>query len=171
MPPLRPLSLLVLTLGCGPDPRQTEAQRYVEAMSGAFAENAALARSTLELAEQVRGDKLDEEGAATTLEKEILPRARALATRARGVSPTTPALQRAHVAVVEAWSARADAYADLARAWHSGDLATFDQAANANRAASEDAADGLEDINAELSRYALHIDPYPSPPAATPARP
>ncbi len=168
MPPLRSLSLLALALGCGPDPRQTEAQRYVEAMSGAFAENAAMARRTMELTEQVRGGKLDQASAAKVIEAEILPKSRAIESRARGVTPTTPALQRAHQEILEAWSDRSDAYADLARAWHSGDLATFDAAVTTTIEASEQAAEGLGDVNAELSRYGLDIDPFPASASASP---
>jgi len=160
MPHPRDLLLLVWTAGCGPDPRQLEAQRYAEAMGRAASDNAALARSTLELAEKLRKQSIDADAAAGALETDMLPRARALASRARGVMPTTAGLQPGHQQIVEAWSERADAYADLARAWRAGDVPAFAAAEKANRAASDEAAEGVLAVNAELSRYGLTIDPW-----------
>ena len=160
MPHPRHLLLLVWGLGCGPDPRQIEAQRYAEAMGRAAAENAALSRSTLELAEKLEKKSIDAGTAASSLESDMLPRARALASRARAVIPTTPELQRGHQQIVEGWSERADAYADLARAWRAGDAAAFGEAEKANREASDEAAEGVVTVNAELSRYGLTIDPW-----------
>lgn len=168
MPLLRPALALALTLGCGPDPRQTEAQRYVESMGSVVAENAALARRTMELAEGIQKRTLDAPAAAKALESEVLPRARLLESRARAVMPTTPALAAGHQQLVDGWSARADAYADLARAWHASDLSAFDAATRANREASDEAAEGLEAINGELAHYGLEIDPFPSGGAKAP---
>lgn len=171
MPLPRAVALLAFTLACGPDPREAEAREYVELMTPAVAENAALARRSLELAGQLQKKAVTADAAARVIETEVLPEVREVETAARGVLAGSDGLQRAHHRLLDAWSARADAIADLARTWHAGDVSGFDAATKAERAASEAEAAGFREINLELSRYGLSLDPYPSASAAASSAP
>ena len=158
MPVLRSRLILALTLGaCQPSPRQEDAAAYAARMAPVFTQDEAVSRQVLELAEQVRAGKLDASGLAARVEQEILPAARQVASAARAVTPATPALSEPHRRLVESWTARSDAYADLTRAFHAGDLTAFDAASKADLQARDAAAAARNELTQELSRWNLPL--------------
>lgn len=163
MPPLRPTGLLLALVACGPSAGQVAATRYLAEVEPAVQRNAALERGHVELAQRLRKGALDAEGLAGELEKTVLPGAREIVATARAIHPEDPALTAAHQQLVDAWTARADAVADISRAWHASDLAALDAAMAADKKASDAELAGFMAINQALSQYGLKLDPYGAP--------
>lgn len=163
MPPRRALTLALGLVACGPPAGQVAAQRYVAEVGPTLQRNAALARGHAERAQRLRKGALDAEGVARELDEQVIPEARAIVTAGRAIHPDQPALRAAHDQLVEAWSARADAAADLSRAWHASDLPGLDAALKADTSASDAELAGFMAINAQLSGYGVTIDPFGAP--------
>ena len=146
---------------CKPDPLREEAPGYVTRMEPVLVDNMALSRAYLDLAGRIRKESLGADAVATALDGDLLPKARALAAEARRLEPTAPELAAPHRVLVEAWTARADAYADLSRSYHADDLSGFDHAAQANLEAHEDESAYFSDINGVLAPLGLQLVPLP----------
>lgn len=151
---------------CGPDPEATAAAAYVAAMAPVVAENAALDRQFLDLAGKLRSGSLAGAGVATQVEANLLPSARAVVEKAKQVQPAIPALRAVHDKGVEAWSARAEAYAGVTAAYKAADLAAFDAALSAEKRARDAEAAWFAELDAALAPYGQRLDPFPAPASA-----
>jgi len=152
MCPSMSVSVLFIALtACATDSATKAADAYAHSMAPLLADDDALARKQIALAEGTTSGKLAAADVAERYNRELVPEAGALRDRAKAIEPDAalPDLQAPHALLIQAWSDRAAAYLAILQAYRAGDVATFDAAAKKNmdaKAAEEQYFDDVEKV-------------------------
>ncbi len=153
--------LPVLLLACGPDAQERASRDYVEQMAPLLQRNAALSRSFLDLAAQIKKQNATPQVVADKLQTQFIPRARSLHLSVQAIQPEVSPLDGMHLGLVRAWGNRERAYVDMHAAWVAGDLGAFEGASEDHKTVFKAEQRYFESTDKLLSEYGLQLDRYP----------
>ncbi|MCK6505358.1 hypothetical protein L6R53_18490 [Myxococcota bacterium] len=155
--------LLLLALGlsaCG-DPAASAARDYAAAMQPVLVDNMKLTREFVDVAAEVKKGQVDPKVVAGRFEQRLVPGAGILRDQVLAIDPEEEALIPLHQELEQAWSGRAEAWAELHRAWTAGELEAFDQAMRRNLEVKAAEERYFTAVNAWLAPHGQALDAYP----------
>jgi hypothetical protein len=151
--------LFAVLAACRQDAAKEAAESYAHAMAPLLADDDALARSQVALAEGTTSGRLSADDVAKRYDEELVPTAGGLRDRAKAIDldEALPALGPPHAILVESWTARADAYLAILQAYRADDLATFDAATKKSLDAKADEERYFEDVGKVLAEHGVTL--------------
>jgi hypothetical protein len=152
---------MVLAAGCGPGEAEADAIAYAAAMESPLRENQLLSERFLDIASKVKKGEMDGGAIAEVMARDLVPTADALAAKARGIDPATPALDDAHATIVTAWNARAEAWHAMTTAWTNNDTSAFDAAVKQNLQGKLDEERYFTEVNAVVGELGVVVRQFP----------
>lgn len=148
--------------GCGlvggPDREATE---YLEQMAPVLEGNMALTREFVDVATEVKQGKATPKDIARRFEEKLVPQATQLRDAVADIKPEDEVLAATHDGLAKAWTGRVEVYAELHRAWATGDLDAFDAATRRNMKLKGSEERYLIQVNNWLAPHGLTLDMYP----------
>jgi hypothetical protein len=150
---------LFIALACATDSAGNAAESYAHAMAPLLADDDALARSQVALAEGTTSGRMSALDVADRYDRELVPAAGALRDRAKAieVDEALPDLAAPHALLVQAWTDRAAAYLAILQAYRVDDLAAFDLAAKKNLDAKAAEEQYFEDVDKVLAPHGAKL--------------
>ena len=153
--------LAAALLACGPDAQEKAARDYAAQMTPLLQRNAALSRSFLDLAAQIKKHKASPQMVADKLQTQMIPRARSLHESAQAIQPAVSPLDGIHLGLVRAWGNRVAAYEAMHGAWVSRDLGAFEGASEDHRTVFKAEQRYFDSTQKLMAGYELTLDRYP----------
>ncbi|MCB9741287.1 MAG: hypothetical protein H6740_01540 [Alphaproteobacteria bacterium] len=155
------LAATALLTACGGDPLAEDAESYHAQLAPTMVQNMELAKQFLDIAARIKKEEMGGDDVLRRWEKRIIPLADSLQSEAQAVEPATPELQALHAELVEAWTARADSYRAMHKAYRDDDPDGFSAAAEANKKSKITEEAYFRKVNATLGAYGFHLDQFP----------
>ena len=154
-PSMSAFVLFTALTACATDSASKAAEAYAHSMAPLLADDDALARKQIALAEGTTSGQLAALDVAERYNRELVPEAGALRDRAKAIEPDAalPELQAPHALLVQAWSDRAAAYLAILQAYKADDLAAFDAAAKKNLDAKATEEQYFDDVEKVLAAH------------------
>ncbi|MCB9797987.1 MAG: hypothetical protein H6741_35365 [Alphaproteobacteria bacterium] len=158
---LSALMAAALLVSCGGDPMAADAEAYHAQLTPSLVRNMELAQQFLDIAARVKKEEMDGDEVLRRWEKRVIPLADTLQSEAEAIEPATPELQALHAELVEAWTARAEAYREMHKAYRADDPDAFNAAAEANKKSKITEEAFFRKANGVLEPYGFHLDQFP----------
>ena len=154
-PAMSSFVLFTALTACATDSATKAAEAYAHSMAPLLADDEALARKQVALAEGTTSGQLAAPDVAERYNRELVPEAGALRDRAKAIEPDAalPELQAPHALLVRAWTDRAAAYLEILRAYRAADLTAFDAAAKKNLDAKATEEQYFDDVEKVLAAH------------------
>ncbi len=154
-PSMSAFVLFTVLTACAPDSATKAAEAYANSMAPLLADDDALARKQVALAEGTTSGELGALDVADRYNRELVPEAGALRDRAKAIEPdpALPELQAPHALLVQAWTDRAAAYLAILQAYRADDLTAFDAAAKKNLDAEASEEQYFDDVEKVLAAH------------------
>ena len=158
-PPMSASVLFIALTACATDSATKAAEAYAHSMAPLLADDDALARKQVALAEGTTSGQLGALDVADRYNRELVPEAGALRDRAKAIEPDAalPELQAPHALLVQAWTDRAAAYLAILQAYRAGDLTAFDAAAKKNLDAKATEEQYFDDVEKVLAAHGASL--------------
>lgn len=157
------LALLTLTVtaGCGGAAGAQAAQAYHTSMVPLLLKNQELAQEFVNMATRVRTKEITVDETVQIWQGRLIPLADGLQNDSLAIKPADPVLAAHHQRLVTAWSARAEAYRVMLKAYRDHDQAAFAKARLNNVDAKVAEEQFFEQVNATLRGYGFYLDQFP----------
>jgi hypothetical protein len=154
-PSMSAFVLFTALAACTADPATEAAEAYAHSMAPLLADDDALARNQVALAEGTTSGRLSALDVADRYDRELVPTAGALRDRAKAieVDSALPDLAASHALLVQAWTDRASAYLAILQAYRADNVAALEAAAKKNRDAKADEEQYFEDVEKVLAEH------------------
>jgi hypothetical protein len=153
--------LLALLGGCKPeDPALSDAHRYLGALAPVLAENGLLARRLLDASATLYNDPTAQSEVKLAWTHDLVPLAEHLRNQADLVD-APPTWDAEHEALIDIWTARSEAYREIAESMHQGDADLWLSARQQADKAKLDEEAWFKEANDRLGPLGLTVDQFP----------
>lgn len=157
---MRILWLPLLASCTGSDPNRAEAIAYAKSLAPLLDENALIADRLLDVASSIHDDPPPSAEVRTAWSQDLVPMAEHLRDQSLFVS-APPSWSAPHKELAAVWSARADAWRDIAEAMDVGDLDLWRQGREKADTAKLGEEAWFQKSNEKMGAYGVVLDQFP----------